>query len=182
MTPWWVFLLAFPMGALGWLTAHVGNKMFNARVLKRNAWQRWLFRAEEDSVALIHAATESAVRKQSLADLVLEVPEPFEGAVMELSRFGYTFEQAALQVAAERGVFHLCDPAYYRAPRPAVAPEVASCDPPVIITMDPASVPRLPVQGSPSTPPPPIGIPQLESAVVGTGMVWSPSVGAFVRR
>lgn len=163
-------------GAAGWFASYWGFKMYNARVLKRNAWQRWLFRAEEDAVALIHASTEAAVRKQSMADLVMEVPEPFEGAVMELARFGYTFELAALHEAAQRGAYHLCDPAYYRPPKPTGEAAGASCEPVIVVMAEPEA-PRLPAQGTASMPPPP-----MLSAGRLSAEVWSDSVGAFVPR
>ena len=168
-------------GAAGWFAAHYANKMYFANLLKKRAWHRWLFRSEELGVALMHAQTEVAVIKQEMSDLVVEVPEPFEGTVMELARFGYNFEVAALRVATARGCYHLSDPAYYRPPPPDAAPETASCEAlTILVTPEAEQAPQLPEVGSPSMPPP--SMPATPRAGVPVlGLVWSPSVGAFVR-
>ena len=102
-----IFVGAPVMGALGWFATHMANRMYLARVFKRKAWQRWIFQAEEKGTRLVHAQTEVALLKQELSDLIVECPEPYEGSVLELSRFGYQFEKAALAVATAKGCYHL---------------------------------------------------------------------------
>lgn len=153
-----VFLvfLSLAMGALGWFTAHMAYRARWARVLRRKAWMHWLFTAEEKATHLIHAQTEVAVLKAELADLIVEMPEPFEGAVLELSRFGYNFEQAALAEGARRGAYHLCDPVWYRPPKPVIPAmgvetscEVTPSTPPPQLPEATLVVPVAPLDGPP---------------------------------